>query len=48
MTAEPLDIALREWEKQQPDAATKDPLWTLNCYRAVVAMSPSPVLVVSP
>ncbi len=22
-----------EWEAKQPDAITKDPLWTLNCFR---------------
>jgi four helix bundle protein len=27
------DVALRAWEREQPDAITKDPLWTLNCYR---------------
>ena len=33
MTNEPIDIALQEWERGQPAAITKDPLWTLNCYR---------------
>ena len=27
------DVELRAWEREQPDAITKDPLWTLNCYR---------------
>ncbi len=27
------DNLLREWEEKQPDAISKDPLWTLNCYR---------------
>ena len=33
MTSHPADAALLEWERKQPDAITKDPLWTLNCYR---------------
>jgi four helix bundle protein len=33
MTSDSNDTALREWEAKQPDAITKDPLWTLNCYR---------------
>jgi four helix bundle protein len=27
------DVALLAWEREQPDAITKDPIWTLNCYR---------------
>jgi four helix bundle protein len=33
MTNESIDSALREWEGKQADPITKDPLWTLNCYR---------------
>ena len=27
------DAELQAWERDQPDEITKDPLWTLNCYR---------------
>jgi four helix bundle protein len=33
MTNESVDLPLKAWEATQPDAITKDPLWTLNCYR---------------
>ena len=33
MKTDPNDIALVAWEQAQPDAITKDPLWTLYCYR---------------
>ena len=33
MTSHATDQALLEWERRQPEAITKDPLWTLNCYR---------------
>ena len=33
MQIETLDTAMKAWEKSQPDAITKDPIWTLNCYR---------------
>src|SRR5580700_7232700 len=38
MTNQPADEALLAWERRQPDAITKDPLWTLNCYREAVFM----------
>jgi four helix bundle protein len=33
MNTDPNDIALVAWEKAQPEAITKDPLWSLYCYR---------------
>ncbi len=33
MTTTSSDTALLAWEALQPDAITKDPLWTLNCFR---------------
>ena len=33
MPTNPNDVELLEWERTQPDAITKDPLWTLDCYR---------------
>jgi four helix bundle protein len=33
MTTDLNDVALLAWERKQPEAITKDPLWTLNCYR---------------
>ncbi len=32
------DAELIAWERTQPDAITKDPLWTLNCYRESLFM----------
>jgi four helix bundle protein len=33
MTSHEPDEVLLEWERRQPEAITKDPLWSLNCYR---------------
>jgi len=33
MTSDTSDDPLQQWEKLQPEAITKDPLWRLNCYR---------------
>jgi four helix bundle protein len=33
MPTDAKDIALLAWEREQPEAITKDPLWTLDCYR---------------
>jgi four helix bundle protein len=33
MPTDPKDAELLAWERTQPEAITKDPLWTLNCYR---------------
>jgi hypothetical protein len=42
MANEPRDTALLEWEARQPDAITKDPLWTLNCYREALFLGAYP------
>src|SRR5260370_574345 len=33
MTSQRTDDTLLAWERTQPDAITKDALWTLKCYR---------------
>jgi four helix bundle protein len=38
MTSESIDSALLEWEATQPGAITKDPLWSLNCYREALSL----------